>query len=155
MLRSHKNHRPGNWILEKSLDGASFEPWQYHATSNMDCWEAYRVNPTAGRPTYQTDDQVICTSFFAAPGINQEAYFQTKKGRPGEHSNAESLRKFMRARYIRIKMQKLVAPSASRNRERVIHPVKAGQEGREVGDLLILHGNYGSYGDLRKLPRVW
>lgn len=56
ILRAHNNHRPGNWILEKSVDGATFYPWQYHATSNMECWEAYRVNPT---PSKQSSITII------------------------------------------------------------------------------------------------
>lgn len=60
------------------------------------------------------------------------AFFETSKGRPGEHANAESLRRFMQAKYIRIRMQKLLAPIASGDRKRLTHPIKLGRDGKEV-----------------------
>lgn len=29
--------RPGNWILERSVDGVTYQPWQYYAVSDAEC----------------------------------------------------------------------------------------------------------------------
>lgn len=29
--------RPGNWILERSLDGVEWLPWQFYAVSDAEC----------------------------------------------------------------------------------------------------------------------
>ncbi|XP_028966336.1 laminin subunit alpha-1 [Galendromus occidentalis] len=131
VLKAHKVNRPGNWILEKSVDGVTFLPWQFHAISNMECWEAYRINPTPDFPSYQTDDQVICTEYFSAPGGNQMAFFETTKGRSGEAANGDTLRQFMKARYIRIRMQKLLASTPEGEKSSVTSPTKFGQDGKE------------------------
>lgn len=57
--------RPGNWILEKSVDGSTFVPWQYFAMSDPDCWLNYGTPPMIGRPKHLRDNQVICTSHFS------------------------------------------------------------------------------------------
>lgn len=65
IVKSAVSPRPGNWILERSLDGRRFEPWQYYALSDAECLAFYGVQPTRGRPSYATDTQVICTSYFS------------------------------------------------------------------------------------------
>ena len=57
--------RPANWILEKSLDGVFFYPWQYYAISDSECWNNYGIQPTIGIPEFKSDDQVICTSHYS------------------------------------------------------------------------------------------
>lgn len=65
VIKSANAPRPGNWILERSLDGETFEPWQYFAISDADCLRIYEKAPTIGVPRYKTDDHVICTSFYS------------------------------------------------------------------------------------------
>ena len=57
--------RPGNWILERSLDGVTFEPWQFYAISDTECLTQYNTTPRLGSPTYRTDQEVICTSYYS------------------------------------------------------------------------------------------
>lgn len=62
-MKSGNSARPASWILERSLDGETFEPWQYYAANNEECWTRYSVPPVSGKPIYTRDDEVICTSF--------------------------------------------------------------------------------------------
>lgn len=55
----------GNWILERSLDGVSFEPWQFYAISDSECLYRYNITPRLGPPTYKSDTEVICTSYYS------------------------------------------------------------------------------------------
>ncbi len=57
--------RPGNWILEKSLDNVTWTAWQYYAINDAECEEFYGVEATPGHPKYTRDDQAICTSYFS------------------------------------------------------------------------------------------
>ncbi|GIY93998.1 laminin subunit alpha-2 [Caerostris extrusa] len=65
IVKSAISPRPGNWILEKSLDGLIYKPWQYYAINDAECWEAFGVPPTMGKPRYRSDDEVICTSYYS------------------------------------------------------------------------------------------
>lgn len=55
----------GNWILERSADGVSFEPWQFYAISDSECLSRYNMAPRVGPPTYKGDTEVICTSYYS------------------------------------------------------------------------------------------
>lgn len=55
----------GNWILERSLDGVNFDPWQYYAISDSECLSRYNITPRLGPPTYKNDTEVICTSYYS------------------------------------------------------------------------------------------
>jgi len=59
--------RPGNWILEKSVDGVIYTPWQYFAITDDDCEKIYNVRAVEGKPSYDylRDDEVRCTSYFS------------------------------------------------------------------------------------------
>ena len=65
IIKAANSPRPGNWILERSLDGVDFRPWQYFALTNSDCWNVYQVRATVGIPRFHSDDDVICTSAFS------------------------------------------------------------------------------------------
>lgn len=77
--------RPGNWILEKSVDGINYSPWQYFAITDEDCEKIYNVRAVEGKPSYDylRDDEVRCTSYFSKlnPLENGEvwAYFVKQK----------------------------------------------------------------------------
>lgn len=64
-MKSAISPRPGNWILERSPDGIIYKPWQYYALTDSECWHAYGIRPTVGKPYYRTDDEVICTSYYS------------------------------------------------------------------------------------------
>lgn len=55
----------GNWILERSTDGVTFEPWQYYAITDTECLTRFNIAPRTGPPSYTRDDEVICTSFYS------------------------------------------------------------------------------------------
>lgn len=64
-MKAANSPRPAAWILEKSIDGENFQPWQYYAPSDEECWTRYSVPPVTGKPIYIGDDDVICTSVFS------------------------------------------------------------------------------------------
>ncbi|MGH0134036.1 UNVERIFIED_CONTAM: hypothetical protein FKN15_022884 [Acipenser sinensis] len=65
IIKAANSPRPGNWILERSMDGIEFQPWQYYAISDTECLTRYNVTPRIGPPTYKRDDEVICTSYYS------------------------------------------------------------------------------------------
>lgn len=65
IIKAANSPRPGNWILERSLDGVDFQPWQYYAISDTECLTRYNITPRLGPPTYKRDDEVICTSYYS------------------------------------------------------------------------------------------
>ena len=66
MIKAAISPRPANWILERSLDGQVWAPWQFFATSDEECWHAYGVEPKVGKPnSYRYDEEVICTSYYS------------------------------------------------------------------------------------------
>ena len=50
--------RPGTWVLEKSLDGATFTPWQYYVITDSDCMRQFGVPAIVGVPKFTRDDEV-------------------------------------------------------------------------------------------------
>lgn len=65
IVKAANSPRPATWILERSLDGENFQPWQYYAPSDGECWTRYSAPPVAGKPVYIADDEVICTSQYS------------------------------------------------------------------------------------------
>ncbi|XP_076315810.1 laminin subunit alpha-1-like [Tachypleus tridentatus] len=109
IIKAATSPRPGNWILERSLDGVNYNPWQYHAISEAECWEVYGIRPTVGLPRYRTDNEVICTSYYSKldPLENGEIHISLVNGRPGADGPSETLRKFTTARFIRLRLEKI------------------------------------------------
>ncbi|XP_054719082.1 laminin subunit alpha-1-like [Uloborus diversus] len=101
--------RPGNWILEHSKDGLSYKPWQYYAISDAECWEAFGIRPTVGKPRYRSDDEIICTSYYSKlnPLEGGEIHTSLVNGRPGAEGPSDTLREFTTARYVRLRLQKI------------------------------------------------
>jgi len=110
ILKSGPSPRPGNWILERSLNGHRWAPWQYFASTDRECWRAFGVEPTRGKPAYKSDDEVICTSYFSniRPLENGEIHVSLTNGRPGASGPSLALTEFTRARFIRMRMQRVV-----------------------------------------------
>lgn len=103
--------RPGNWILEKSLDGVTYEPWQYFAINDEDCMKLYNIPAAPGKPSYDylRDDEVRCTSYFSKlnPLENGEIFISLTNGRPGIYVPSKTLLDFTSARYVRLRLQKI------------------------------------------------
>ncbi|GIY26654.1 laminin subunit alpha-2 [Caerostris darwini] len=109
IVKSAISPRPGNWILERSLDGIIYKPWQYYALSDNECWEVYGIRPTIGQPHYRMDDEVICTSYYSKlnPLENGEIHTSLVNGRPGVDGPSSKLMDFTKARYVRLRLQKI------------------------------------------------
>lgn len=65
-MKAANSPRPGSWILERSLDGDIFYPWQFFGASDKECKERYGLPAKKGKPHYTTDTEVICTSFYSS-----------------------------------------------------------------------------------------
>uniref|UniRef100_F1M614 Laminin subunit alpha 2 n=1 Tax=Rattus norvegicus TaxID=10116 RepID=F1M614_RAT len=80
IVKAANSPRPGNWILERSLDDEEYKPWQYHAVTDTECLTLYNIYPRTGPPSYAKDDEVICTSFYSKihPLENGEYYYSVK-----------------------------------------------------------------------------
>uniref|UniRef100_A0A336KY12 CSON000012 protein n=1 Tax=Culicoides sonorensis TaxID=179676 RepID=A0A336KY12_CULSO len=109
MLKAASSPRPASWILEKSLDGEFFTPWQYFGISDDDCLRRYNL-PGVSKPlnhVFRSDDEVICSTEYSKPQPyeNSEIKVLLTKGRPGEHENSLKLLDFTWARYIRFRFQ--------------------------------------------------
>uniref|UniRef100_A0A915K6S1 Laminin N-terminal domain-containing protein n=1 Tax=Romanomermis culicivorax TaxID=13658 RepID=A0A915K6S1_ROMCU len=102
--------RPGNWILERSLDGLNYKPWQYYAMTDEECERTYGLKATQGHASkLLTDDQVICTSYYSRldPLEDGEIHTSLINGRPGVDGPSLELQEFTKARFVRFRFQRL------------------------------------------------
>ncbi|XP_058412658.1 laminin subunit alpha-1 isoform X1 [Diceros bicornis minor] len=109
IIKAANAPRPGNWILERSLDGTNFSPWQYYAVSDTECLTRYNVTPRRGPPTYRADDEVICTSYYSrlVPLEHGEIHTSLINGRPSADDLSPKLLEFTSAQYIRLRLQRI------------------------------------------------
>ncbi|XP_044024751.1 laminin subunit alpha-2 isoform X3 [Siniperca chuatsi] len=109
IVKAANSPRPGNWILERSIDGVTFEPWQYYAITDTECLTRFNINPRTGHPSYTRDDEVICTSFYSKihPLENGEIHASLINGRPSADDPSPTLLNFTSARYIRLVFQRI------------------------------------------------
>uniref|UniRef100_A0A803TQL9 Laminin subunit alpha 2 n=1 Tax=Anolis carolinensis TaxID=28377 RepID=A0A803TQL9_ANOCA len=109
IVKAANSPRPGNWILERSLDGANYQPWQYHAITDTECLTRYNIPPRTGPPSYAKDDEVICTSYYSRihPLENGEIHTSLINGRPSAEDPSPALLEFTSARYIRLRFQRI------------------------------------------------
>ncbi|XP_032407316.1 laminin subunit alpha-1 isoform X2 [Xiphophorus hellerii] len=109
IIKAANSPRPGNWILERSLDGVTYDPWQYYAISDSECLHRYNITPRFGPPTYKTDTEVICTSYYSRlnPLEHGEIHTSLINGRPGADDLTPDLLNFTSARYIRVRLQRI------------------------------------------------
>ncbi|ALC39642.1 wb, partial [Drosophila busckii] len=107
MLKSANSPRPASWILEKSLDGINFEPWQYFGLSDADCKRRYNLPGQTGKHVFTNDTEVICSTQFSKPLPleNGELHVSLLKNRPGGLEQTPELMQFITARYMRIRLQ--------------------------------------------------
>ncbi|XP_050712288.1 laminin subunit alpha-1-like isoform X2 [Eriocheir sinensis] len=109
IVKSALSPRPGNWVLERSIDGREYKPWQYYALSDAECSSWFGVPATRGRPAYTSDTQVICTSYFSRlnPLEGGEIHTSLVNGRPGAPGPSKQLLEFTEARYVRLRLQRI------------------------------------------------
>lgn len=63
-MRSAITPRPASWILERSLDGTDFYPWQYFSVSDKDCRNRYQLAGHSDQYAFEADSEIICTTKF-------------------------------------------------------------------------------------------
>ncbi|XP_066580920.1 laminin subunit alpha-1 [Prorops nasuta] len=109
IVKAANSPRPAAWILERSIDGINFQPWQYYAPSDEECWTRYSMPPLVGKPTYIDDDEPICTSIYSKPipMENGEIHTHLVNGRAGALNHSLALEEFTQARYVRLRLQGL------------------------------------------------
>ncbi|KAI4555165.1 hypothetical protein MJT46_015551 [Ovis ammon polii x Ovis aries] len=109
IIKAANAPRPGNWILERSVDGVEFSPWQYYAVSDTECLTHYNITPRRGPPTYRADDEVICTSYYSrlVPLEHGEIHTSLINGRPSSDDLSPKLLDFTSAQYIRLRLQRI------------------------------------------------
>ncbi|XP_077409138.1 laminin subunit alpha-2 isoform X2 [Vanacampus margaritifer] len=109
IIKAANSPRPGNWILERSVDGETFEPWQFFALTDTECLTRFNMNPRTGPPSYTRDDEVICTSFYSKihPLENGEIHTSLINGRPSADDPSPTLLNFTSARYIRLVFRRI------------------------------------------------
>ncbi|XP_071340289.1 laminin subunit alpha-1 [Trachinotus anak] len=109
IIKAANSPRPGNWILERSLDGVTFDPWQFYAISDSECLTRYNITPRLGPPTYKSDTEVICTSYYSKlnPLEHGEIHTSLINGRPSADDLTSDLLNFTSARYIRLRLQRI------------------------------------------------
>ncbi|CAB1436741.1 unnamed protein product [Pleuronectes platessa] len=109
IIKAANSPRPGNWVLERSIDGVTFEPWQYYAITETECLTRFNINPRRGPPSYTRDDEVICTSYYSKihPLENGEIHTSLINGRPSAEDPSPTLLNFTSARYIRLVFQRI------------------------------------------------
>ncbi|XP_055005634.1 LOW QUALITY PROTEIN: laminin subunit alpha-2 [Boleophthalmus pectinirostris] len=109
IIKAANSPRPGNWVLERSIDGVTYEPWQYYAITDTECLTRFNITPRTGPPSYTRDDEVICTSFYSKihPLENGEIHTSLINGRPSADDPSPTLLNFTSARYIRLVLQRI------------------------------------------------
>ncbi|KAM6915637.1 laminin subunit alpha-2 isoform 2-T2 [Xenentodon cancila] len=109
IIKAANSPRPGNWILERSIDGVTFDPWQYYAITDTECLTKFNLTPRRGPPSYTRDDEVICTSFYSKihPLENGEIHTSLINGRPSADDPSPTLLNFTSARCIRLVFQRI------------------------------------------------
>ncbi|KAM7367692.1 hypothetical protein PAMP_013975 [Pampus punctatissimus] len=109
IIKAANSPRPGNWILERSIDGVTFEPWQYYAITDTECLTRFNIYPRTGTPSYTRDDEIICTSYYSKihPLENGEIHTSLINGRPSADDPSPTLLNFTSARYIRLVFQRI------------------------------------------------
>ncbi|XP_053979109.1 laminin subunit alpha-1-like [Hylaeus volcanicus] len=129
IVKAANSPRPAAWILERSLDGEHFQPWQYYAPSDEECWSRYSAPPVSGKPVYIGDDEVICTSLYSrqTPMENGEIHTHLVNGRPGALNHSTTLQEFTKAKYVRLRLQGL-----RRNGEAIVDKKRAFYSIKEI-----------------------
>ncbi|KAF8367906.1 lam-3 [Pristionchus pacificus] len=106
VIKMGNSPRPGTWVLEKSLDGETWQPWQYYATHDAECMRQFGIPATTGVPRFTSDDEVICTSEYSKlqPLEAGEIHTSLVNGRPGVEKPSETLQNFTRTRFVRMRL---------------------------------------------------
>uniref|UniRef100_A0A182NLL5 Laminin subunit alpha-1 n=1 Tax=Anopheles dirus TaxID=7168 RepID=A0A182NLL5_9DIPT len=118
-MRAAISPLPAAWVLEKSIDGRVYEPWQYFAADDTECRERFGQPAYSTNHIFKTDTEVICATQFSArePLENGEINLSLISGRPSDNSekmNSE-LQNFTLARYVRIRLLRMQSAEHQRS----------------------------------------
>ena len=107
-IKAVESATPDTWILEKSLDGKTFEPWQYFAVDDSECLNRFNLTGQNANYIFKNDNEVICST--AYPESTRLKYGEIKvhlaDGRPSANSTISiELLNFVLARHIRVRLQ--------------------------------------------------
>ena len=137
-MKSAITPRPSSWVLERSLDGSNFQPWQFFGSSDSDCRSRYELPGQLDGYKFSSDSEVICSTNFSKlePFQNAEVivhppvgntreeihrrlhsqiHLSLVKNRPGVNTSTNELLEFTLARYVRIRLQSMHTTLQSEN----------------------------------------
>lgn len=57
--------RPSAWILERSIDGIDYYPWQYFGASDADCRNRYNLAGQMEPYNFESDSDAICSTKYS------------------------------------------------------------------------------------------
>ncbi|XP_025195973.1 laminin subunit alpha-1 [Melanaphis sacchari] len=107
--------RPGNWILERSIDGGvKYTPWQYFAINGEECLQKYNIQQTFNKDKIvQIYRNATCISSFSRfkPHENAEIHINLLKGHNSMNLSSTEILDFSAAQHIRLRMQKIILPN--------------------------------------------
>ena len=126
-IKSAESAIPKAWVLEKSIDGVSYDPWQYFAVDDADCLTRYNLSSnrsftyfdrhlfnsnfqslTGRSPNdiFKSEKEVICSTEFSGSKRLKygEAKFVVLDQRPNEMLTPD-LVNFTLAQFIRIRLE--------------------------------------------------
>lgn len=91
-IRAGPSPRPGNWILERSVDGKVYKPWQYFAVTSEECWSRYGLKPSF-QPLIRHHHQPVCTHAFSkvTPVDSGEVNNKSDLIKLNNHSNFQNM----------------------------------------------------------------
>uniref|UniRef100_A0A8C1IXI9 Laminin subunit alpha 2 n=1 Tax=Cyprinus carpio TaxID=7962 RepID=A0A8C1IXI9_CYPCA len=158
ILKAANSPLPGNWNLERSLDGETYIPWQYYAITDTECITRFNIVPRTGPPSYMHDEEVICTSFYAKihPLENGEIHTSLINGHPSVDDPTPTLLNFTSACYIRLRFQRIRTLNAdlmtlALNDPRDIDPIVTRRYYYSIKDISV-GGMCISYGHAKACP---
>ncbi|XP_052864377.1 LOW QUALITY PROTEIN: laminin subunit alpha-1-like [Anopheles cruzii] len=108
-MRAAISPLPATWVLEKSTDGRTYEPWQYFAGSDGECRERFGLPAYTTNYIFKSDVEVICATQFSLPEPleNGEINLSLISGRPSEKTSSIELQNFTITRYVRIRLLRM------------------------------------------------
>lgn len=105
-IKSAESAIPKAWVLERSIDGETYEPWQFFAVDEDDCQARFGLPASNANDIFKNEREIICSTEFSGSKRLKygEAKFVVLDQRPSEAVSPELLN-FTLARFVRIRLQ--------------------------------------------------
>lgn len=93
IVKAANSPRPAAWELSRSLDNVTYRAWQYFARNDEECMDLFGISGSHGRPKFESDDQVICSTDFSKihPLEDGEIHASLINDRPGTDGPSQAL----------------------------------------------------------------